>query len=272
MNEHPPSFSAVASAHQKSKPTTDLSLEDFPALHTSQSGPFSSVQPTFRPLPQQLKSDSVFPPLNGNFRKPMESLSNGLGQMKPSEANQGAFASGNPGFTSGGNPSMNDNGPSFSSMTGLGLGSKMNLPYNMSNPASSGLGGGGGPRMGFVSSAALPPNLPGSMLKQEQGGSSLKQKGNSNLNGMKMDLGLPVRNVSQELLMPGLGKPLAVPPTPPGTLIEDKYGLLGLIDVIKMTNEDVSTLALGGFLYNFVWFNLNVATTGTITNTTKERI
>jgi hypothetical protein len=30
-------------------------------------------------------------------------------------------------------------------------------------------------------------------------------------------------------------------------LIQDQYGLLGLIDVIRMTNEDLSTLALGIF-------------------------
>jgi hypothetical protein len=159
-------------------------------------------------------------------------------------------------------------------------------------PSVFGTGGGGGPRLGFVSSLVSPApgsslsGTPSKTLPQEDeedrfGLTGQQQEGASGWGAVRpsdsmMGQGLlassntntlssvihqqqqqQVPSVAHNIELKGLVNGNAPPaPTAANTsstptnanLIQDRYGLLGLIDVIRMTNEDLSTLALGTVL------------------------
>lgn len=117
---------------------------------------------------------------------------------------------------------MDPGPPSFSSVASSAFPKRHSEPLTQEDFPSLGqargpshaTGGGGGPRLGFVSS------LQKRLQKDEL------------LTGLGSGLADSVKSATD---MPMI----------PGTLMEDTFGLLGLIDVIRMTHEDVSTLALG---------------------------
>jgi hypothetical protein len=126
--------------------------------------------------------------------------------------------------------------------------------------------------MGFVSSALSSNNNPtrhNTPLLMNQGNPIKRTSeitGNQSVNNLLSTSkqsqptfhleSMEIPHLRQDLLLPSSTvKPLSGAPSSSelgtGSLIEDTFGLLGLINVIKMTNEDASTLALGKLYKNF---------------------
>ena len=173
--------------------------------------------------------------------------------------------------TLGGAGGMPQRGASFGSrypgMTGDGFEgvydfSKPHPEFSMEKEDFPALGGKGQGNMGGL----VPP--PG--LKKdgfEEGGVSyppLGRQGSSGAGGVQFNSpgragGAPGGGQFEGGAPPPPGKPgvaSLVPPGPSGSQLKDRYGLLGLLPVIRMVNPNVSTLALGADL-TMLGLNLN---------------
>ena len=208
------------------------------------------------------------PPAHGGMAH--NNQQQGMGMNNPGGGNGGGYPVGLPPHQAGRNEyglQQSENSSHFPTAQGQHL--QQHQRFGVGGPLSQGLGGGGSrEEQEFTIHDGDFPALPGSAVKSLQG----EGGGGGSMLHPSLSLSL---SPSLPLHLDGASPPSLTPLSPSlkaanqqassaatakymssRSEAEMKYGLLGLLDVIKMTNRDLNTLALGCDLTTF-GLNLN---------------